>query len=304
MTSLAVVTPSYAPDAELCARLHHSVLQWTPQDVVHYLVVPRRDRHLFAGLAGPRCVLWTVDEILPRRYVRVPGVNAWVDVRRPWPPVRGWVVQQVVKMAAALRVDAGCVIVIDSDVELIGELTAEDVTTEGGTRLYRLPDAVSAAMPEHVAWHRAAERLLGLPPRPLPLPDYISPLNVWDPDLLRSLSDRIEDVSGRPWEDAVSACLRVSEFILYGVYADEVARVPPSLATTTLGCHTYWDEVPLDLASGRRFVGDAPPDTRAITISAKSGTPVHVRDEILTFATRPQPSLRTPARPPDRSPEK
>ena len=41
--SLAVVTPSYAPDLELCRDLNRSVLEWTPADVHHHIIVPRRD---------------------------------------------------------------------------------------------------------------------------------------------------------------------------------------------------------------------------------------------------------------------
>lgn len=48
MSSLAVLTPSYAPDFDLCRELNRSVLDRTPSDVDHHLIVPRRDRELFA----------------------------------------------------------------------------------------------------------------------------------------------------------------------------------------------------------------------------------------------------------------
>ncbi len=40
MSELAVVTPTYRPDADLFAHLHRSVLEHTPADTVHHVVVP------------------------------------------------------------------------------------------------------------------------------------------------------------------------------------------------------------------------------------------------------------------------
>ena len=54
MTRLAVVTPSYAPDFDLCADLNRSVLAHAGDDVHHHIVVAARDLALFARLAGPR----------------------------------------------------------------------------------------------------------------------------------------------------------------------------------------------------------------------------------------------------------
>jgi hypothetical protein len=38
--TLAILTPSYAPDFDAFAALHRSVLQFTDPDVLHYVVVP------------------------------------------------------------------------------------------------------------------------------------------------------------------------------------------------------------------------------------------------------------------------
>jgi hypothetical protein len=54
VSSLAVLTPSYAPDLELCRDLNRSVLEWTQPEVRHHIIVPRRDVGLFARLRGPR----------------------------------------------------------------------------------------------------------------------------------------------------------------------------------------------------------------------------------------------------------
>jgi hypothetical protein len=54
MTTLAVITPSFGPDFELCAALHASVIAHSPESVQHHIIVPPRDVALFRRLAGPR----------------------------------------------------------------------------------------------------------------------------------------------------------------------------------------------------------------------------------------------------------
>ena len=67
-------------------------------------------------------------------------------------------------------------------------------------------------MHRHLLWHRVARRLLGVPGTvSLPAPDYISPIAVWDPDVVRSLMAHIADTTGRNWMDAITlTCLSPS----------------------------------------------------------------------------------------------
>ncbi|HEV2779863.1 MAG TPA: DUF6492 family protein [Actinophytocola sp.] len=279
MTELAVVTPSFGPDAELFADLHRSVLRHTGPQVVHHAIVPDSDLSLFAGFSGPRCRVWTESELLPRRYVKLPRSGLRVNLRRPWPPVRGWVLQQAIKLAVAERLDADVVLIADSDVVLVRDISAATFTTDGRLRLYRLPGAVHDGMADHVRWHQVARRLLGLPPAPPPpLPDYVSSLNVWSPAVVRAIQRRITEVTGRHWMDVCTAQLQISEFIIYGVFVDEILAGPGSVwpGDTTI-CHNYWDTTPLDTAAALAFADGLGAEAVGMMISAKSGTPHDVR---------------------------
>lgn len=279
MGQLAVITPSYLPDAELFADLHRSVLEHTPATTVHHVIVPPADESLFTRHAGPRCRVWTYPELLPRRFFGVPRAGMWVNVRRPWPPVRGWVMQQALKISVAGLIDADAALLADSDVVLVRLASTERFTSDKRLRLYRAEQAVHAGMERHVRWHHVARRLLGLPSAPgLPLPDYVSPLNVWDPAIVRGMQQRISEVTGMNWLDAVTAELHVSEFILYGVFVDEVlgAAAPRPLSDTTF-CHDYWERTPLDHDGAMEFVGRMTSDAVGMMISAKSRTPRAVR---------------------------
>lgn len=287
MSTFAVVTPSYGPDVSLFADLHRSVLEFTPCDTVHHVIVPARDRGRFAPFEGPRCRVVTEPELLPSTFRRSPKPGWWINLRRPWPPVRGWVLQQALKIAAAAELDAEHVLVVDSDVVLVRPVEPDRFVVGGRRCLYRLDGGVHHGMPRHLRWHEVARRLLGLPSAPPPpLPDYVSSLNVWEPVMVRALQRRITECAGRDWLDAITRELHVSEFVLYGVYIDEIASAhgtrPP--ADSTL-CHDYWDDVPLDLPAALQFVDALPAEALGMMISSKSRTPTSVRRAALARCT-------------------
>lgn len=278
MTDLAVITPSYAADFELCRDLSTSVLRHTPPPVRHYIFTPKRDLARFSELRGPRTHILPVDELLPPRVLALPRLNLWLNLRRPYPPVRGWVLQQVVKLAAAARIEATTLLLADSDVLLARPVDAGTFRRDGRLRFYRKELGVTAALPRHVRWHDVARKLLGVPRQAPPLPDYISAFNVWDRGTVLALLDRVERTAGRPWLDAVTGQLHVSEFMLYGVFVDNVLGPAANVAPSgSMLCHSYWDPRPLSPAGAARFAAGLPASDVAIMISAKSGTPLDVR---------------------------
>jgi hypothetical protein len=273
MSRLAIITPSYAPDFELCTDLHRSVQAFCPPAVEHHIIVPKRDLALFRQLSGDRVQVHDVAEFLPRSFLALPGVNGWVNARRPFPPLRGWITQQVVKLAAAARLDTDVALLVDSDIELIRPFGPELFLRDGVARFYRKPGAIDDRLPRHVIWHQVARKLLGLPPAEAPFADYICWPAPWDPAVVRALLARVEQVTGKPWATAIGAQLHFSEEILYGVFVDEVLGSPAdSFATDDMLCPEYSDEAPLDEAGLRAFLDQTRPEDIAVMISAKSGT--------------------------------
>jgi Family of unknown function (DUF6492) len=291
---LAVITPSYAPDLELCSDLNESVLRNTPGAVKHYIVIPRRDVKLFSRLRGTRTEVLSADEVLPRRVLPVPGANFWLNVRRPWPPVRGWVMQQVIKLQMAAELNVGLLLLADSDVLLVRPVSAETFRVAGRTRFYRRDNEIGSDMLRHLVWCDVACKLLGVPPEPPPHPDYISPFNVWERHIVIALQERIQQTTGRHWLDAITGQMHFSEFVLYGMFIDKVLGANAKVTETrSMLCHSYWKRTPLDIATAGKFVREMPPDNVAIMISAKSGTPLEVRRKTLTYA--PGNLANTPA---------
>jgi Family of unknown function (DUF6492) len=277
-TQLVVVTPTYAPDLDLFSDLHNSVLRWFPTRVRHLVVVNDSDVALFRRFEGPRCLVVGVGDVLPRSVRALPVGKLWVNLRRPVPPLRGWIVQQLVKLAVAELVPESVVVMADSDLVFIRPITVDTFVSGGRVRLYRKDAGIDDSLPRHVRWHAVARQLLGLPPPPAPpLPDYVSSLNIWDREVVRRTLRRIEDVTGRRWLDAIGDELHFSEWTLYGVFCRRARACKDVAITSDSLCHSYWDTVPLTAEGAAALLSSVGSQDVAYIIGAKSHTPLSVR---------------------------
>ena len=279
MTRMSVITPSFELDFELCAALHRSVLEYLPNSVHHHIVVPRSDAKLFRQLAGPRTHIRTDADFLPRWFVPVPySEGATINLSRPFPPVRGWIGQQMRKLAAAAESEDDVVLFVDSDVEFLRAFDADMFIRNGVVRLFRKPEEIDERLPRHTIWHRVARALLGLPPAEPPYADYIAGMVACDPAIVRQMLKRVSATTGRPWTTAIGQQLHFSEWTLYGVFVDEVIGAPAnSFASDNPLCLLYYNTTPLNQDGAVDLLRGVRPTDVAAMISAKSRTPLAVR---------------------------
>lgn len=281
---LAVMTPSYLPDLPLFTDLHASVVRWFPKDTVHVAIVPTRDRVAFESLSSPQCRVLTVPEVLPGGFHGVPGANMWLSRRAPWPPVRGWIVQQLAKFGIADHIEADALIFADSDVVFVRPVNLDTFTDNGAVRFYRVAGTLHDSLPRHMIWTREAGRMLGLPVGEPPYDDYIFSPIAWDRRLVLATRRRIEEVTNRDWAVEMGRRLHLSECMLYGMFVNYVARSEHPAETCDMHSHTYWDEIPLDEEGLRTFVGGLRDSDIAIMLSAKSRTSPEARRAALSRA--------------------
>jgi len=278
---MAVITKSFAPDFELCAALNRSMLENSPETIHHHIIVPRPDLKLFDRLAGPRTHVRCEADLLPRTFVRMPFSNIMVNLGRPFPPVRGWIQQQVIKLAAIAASEDDAVLVVDSDVEFIRPFTAEMFVRDGTVRFFRGPNQIDRRLSRHMKWHRVACALLGLPAAEPPYPDYISSPLAWNPEIVRQMLARVAATTGRPWPTTIAGQLDFSECVLYGIFVDAVmgATANAFVSDDSL-CLVYWKNTPLNPEGAAQFVGGIRPTDIAAVIQSKSRTPSAVREAI------------------------
>jgi hypothetical protein len=270
---IAIVTPSFARDFALCSELNESVLTYLPASAKHYIIVDARDVALFRTLENARTIVASVEDVVPRGYVKLPYLKKWWFAGPALVPAKGWLVQQVVKLCAAQLVGDAVQVNVDSDVRFVRPVDPALFVKDGRTRLYRKPGGIHAGM-THVKWHHAVCRLLGVRPDPLPMDDYVGNMITWDTRIVAQARARVEAVTGLPWHVAFARGRTVAEYLLYGLYVDKV------LGRDAAGvwiderswCHTYWGPEPLRPPDVDAFVSSLRPDDVAFSIAGYTAT--------------------------------
>ncbi len=266
----AIITPSYRFDLGRCELLCRSVSRHVTGSFHHYLIVDERDRAPFRHLENHVTTVLTVEEILPWWIRRAPLIRGWW-LNFKGPPIRNWILQQIVKLSVAECIDAEAYLFADSDIALTRPFATESLIEGNLLRLFRV--AKAPMFPGHARWHRSAARLLGLPPTDDLGTAYIGNLITWRREVLRLLHRRIEQVSGRPWIETLSRELHLSEYILYGAFVERVlgaSHAGHDPQDSSL-CHNSWDfslETDHDL---KDFFAKLDPQSVAVMVSSKLG---------------------------------
>ncbi|WP_343584971.1 DUF6492 family protein [Herbaspirillum sp.] len=229
--SIAIVTPSYRNDFEYVKDLSTSLDAHCSIPFRHILIVPESDLEMFSVLSSGRRIVMSKESVLkPHGFFRLPlpkrlHIPGLVDRRfkEQWykPGVgrlSGWLVQQLVKLAAPDYTDAEVMVFVDSDVFLFRELAAGDLYIDGALKLTQKP--IHAGMASHIAWHRNALELIGARGFDGALSNYIGQLICWRRDVLARLQERITEVAGEHWMLALARKRDISEYILYGVFVE------------------------------------------------------------------------------------
>ncbi|MEH6912063.1 MAG: DUF6492 family protein [Oceanicoccus sp.] len=235
---IALVTCSHRPDFERCVRLCKSMDEFMTADISQFIIVPDRDRKLFAPLESKNRSIVSTEDILPVKFIQLPLLKKWWLDNGMW-PIRGWMMQQITKLCADAVTDCENIIFVDSDIEFIRPLQHDRFVREGALRLHRKPMHKNEGV--HLKWHHAAAELLGFRPQYFGS-DYIGPLATWRRSNLIHLKRHIEDGQERPWYEAVGRRMTISEYTLYGVFVEHVLGVEKSghFQSADDVCHCLW----------------------------------------------------------------
>lgn len=283
-----ILTPSFRPEIPLFEALNETVQRFAPEGFRHRVIVPGRDVALFSRFTGPRTDVVAIEDLVPGGFVRLPDLlNPLPSRREIWlsprsRPVRGWIMQQIVKIAAAAAVETEDVLFADSDTFLIRPLSPGSLRKDGRLRLFVERGAI-AALVAHRRWSATAGRLLGLE-GPAPDHNYIGDFITWRAPVARAMIRRLEEVNGRPWWRALAGTNAFSEYILYGRFAEEAMADSGQAPDDTLVFRTSWD-VDLHTADGRRaFVDGIQPFHIGATIQSRADVPLGERRRITAMA--------------------
>lgn len=275
---VSLITVSYRGDYALAGELCASVEAYVPADIEHVLVVPRADVALFLPLKTARRRIVLVEDLLPPSWRQLPIPSRIQTPFGTWRPrsfwvtpqgfMRGWVLQQIIKLSCDIATPRSTLVFADSDVMFVRPFTREHLFKSGKTRLYHRPGETKESE-RHRAWHRAAAEILGLPATDYFGADYIGNLITWRRDTLIALQDHIAKVAGRPWQAALAGRRALSEYILYGAFAEHVlGEASGHYVDATDPVHASWHYDLADAQSRAAFQGGLQPHHVAVLIQS------------------------------------
>jgi len=279
MNSVALLTPTYGRDLEICTLLCESVDRHVTSFSKHYLLVPDCDLPLFAPLAGERRIIVPASAYLPGwlrplpRMIQRKRRQFWWSLRTK--PVNGWQVQQFLKIAATNSLPHQRYCILDSDVVFFRDFDLARFEYPNSIPLLTMANAVTADQPRHSRWLETSHHLLGLPTPSLPASDFIGHIIFWDQQTTRALTSRIEAVTGLGWIAALCNTREFSEYLLYGYFVQNDAT--SSLRHTVVPgtpCVSYWDHPRLSKDELNELLRSANKHDVAFSIASFSGTPV------------------------------
>jgi hypothetical protein len=214
--SFALVTPTYLPDKERCELLAESLDRVAP-DVPHYLIVDRRDMAAFSHLRRGGRQLIESEALVGKWMWRMPGRKGfWLSLKAP--PVRGWIIQQILKIAALEIIPERTLVFSDSDTVFFRPFSRDDLLVDGKVGLLDV-DFVNDDIRR---WTASARRLLGLADRDQDYHGHVGNMICWNREIVQAMQQRIEASSGMNWQVALARTASFSEYMIYGVFVREV----------------------------------------------------------------------------------
>lgn len=294
MNRLDVVTPSYLGDFDLFRELHTSVVNYLPVGTMHKVIVPERDQPLFRSIDSPQLSVVSVESYLPPDWRSLMSVSRrlpskrmqrvqYFNPRAPWMPVRGWIVQQIVKLAAAADSQAECVLIADSDVSFVRAVRTSDVLLGDAVRLYADPAGLTPQMKEQRRWQEIARRMLGRGTARAQTDDadYVSGLVSWNPKVVRMLVSDISGTTDTFWQDRLARLSTFSECYLYGEYVQGSKATELVFASSESLCASHWDAAPMSAQAVDELVTRVGPSTLAVQIQSTAEMTVRARRTII-----------------------
>lgn len=265
-----IITPSYAPDFERCKILCKSIEKFGASYDKHIIIVDEKDFNLFSTIKGDKIEILKKESTLPRWLKKIPFSKKWWLSFKTI-PVRGWILQQIIKLSVAECTDADMYFFADSDIIFIRPFNLSDYIKDGKVRLYRFPRREQDFQkPRNNMWYKQAGKLFNLPGDDYTKLDFIGPLVTWRRDTLLKLNQYIKEMSGKKsWQQSLCNNLYFSEYVLYGLFCEYVLKNESGhYWDKTEICHTAWSYTITNLDDIHVFLKKIRPEHIAICIQS------------------------------------
>jgi hypothetical protein len=265
--SYAIVTPTYLPDLKRCELLAESLDRVAPH-AAQYLIVDRRDRSAFAHLERGRRRIIDSEAIIGNWMWRLPARKSyWLSLRAL--PVRGWIIQQILKIGVADLIAERTMVFCDSDTAFLRYFNGRNLLVDGKIGLLDVDFHTEATR----RWTYAARRLLGISQRDGGYRNFVGNMICWNRETVKAMQERIELITGMKWQVAIARTSSFSEYMLYGIFVREFlgyAEVDHAPSAVPLVKASWGSDLTTD-SSLDAFFGEFDSRTVAVMVHSKDG---------------------------------
>jgi Family of unknown function (DUF6492) len=282
----AVITPSYIGDLQRCNLLCESMDVFLRGPWHHYVIVDRRELHLFTHLNSLRRTVLIEQNILPReikylgRLLFGRKLKLWWSWKTGF--MGGWQIQQLLKLQMAFVVQQHAMLMCDSDTLFIRPFDVSKFVENGAIRFYRTDwEQPERDKDDITKFSKAAFALLDLKLPNFPVRGYVDNMIPWHAPTVRKVCEYISQKQGKAWYLAVGRITIFSEYTLYGLYVDRLAKDVSMLAATSESiCYTIWVKNEAQLQNLESDVKTLASNIVAIGVQSNLGANPKIQDQL------------------------
>jgi len=289
---LVLCTCSMPSDLPIFEQLCRSVDRFVDPDIRHLVIVPRGALADFQRFQSPRREIVAQEDVLPFRLYPLPRALRHLAFLRPsfrrplyltpqLKVVRGWILQQMLKIQVSATAQERAIMHVDSDVCFVRPFCAADAFRADKAHLFRILEYDSDQGRE---WTRAAAQMLGLDPASVPVTNYVENTLVWDTSVARDMVTHIETHHGRSVFEVLATFHRFSEYYIYGTFASQTGRLDQLWDSRTPFCHSLWFLDPTTAASRAEAIAGIQDHHVAVAVQSTHDVSVADREAFWTEA--------------------
>ena len=225
----AIITPSYVKDFERCKLLVETKRKFLKENVVQYIVIDKSDTNLFKQLESSDTKLLVKQKILPWWIKKLPFLinnkTVWFSLKGKL--LRGWIIQQMIKLGIAEHVQEDILVYMDSDEFFVKETSFDELfLKDGKIRLFRGNEGCG------LRWAKTVAEILSLDVSDCRRYSFVGHPVTWSRAKVLDLLRFIEKKHKADWHSVISKYWNFSEYQLYGCYTVFAEKSDESLYTT------------------------------------------------------------------------
>lgn len=292
---VALLTCSMARDIDLFALLAESIDEYVSPEIPHRVIVPRADVSAFHKFASDRRIILAQEDVLSFRLWQLPtslkhlsflkpGFRRPIYLTSDGKMVRGWMLQQLIKISEAISTNYDAIMHVDSDVCFFKPFCSDDAFLGNRVRYFRAFG--KTRNPMHRSWIENACNFLGVDAPEEHDAHYVENCVLWSTDVARAMVKQIEACHGKPFHKVLLSSTTMSEYYLYGLFADLFPEGVALAGEDVSFCNSYW---PTDQSADVDFdnlMARLRSKHCAIAIQSTHGIDLNMRAEIYGRARR------------------